>query len=295
MKQWNIKYYLKEGIHNFFSHRFMTVAAITVIAACLLITASFSLIAYNLDLKIADLETQSEIVVFVDETYTREQAQAIGAQITAIENVSKAEFITKEQALENYKAKMGEDAFILEGLENDNPLRDSYRITMKNISLHQETVNALSQIPGIAETSSKKEFSDKLIRIRSVVNAISYTLVAMLGAVSIFIISNTVKLAMFARREEIAIMRMVGATNHFIRTPFVVEGLCLGEVAALLAFFMEWGVYNYIAKDLVEASGIMSLVEFGTFSTPLLLVMLVAGMIVGVGGSVMTIRKFLKV
>lgn len=295
MKHWNFKYYIKEGITNFFSHRFMTMAAITVITACLLITSSFSLLAYNLDLQVAKLETQSEIMVWVDEALERPQAEGLLSQIQALPNVSAAEFIPKEQSLESYKQEMGEDAYILEGLEQDNPLRDGYRISMKDISLHAETVAALEQVDGIADSTSKKEFSDKLIQIRGVVNAICYTLVAMLGAVSIFIISNTVKLALFARREEIAIMRMVGATNHFIRTPFVVEGLVLGEVAAALAFGLEWLVYDYITQSLVNATGLMNMIPFSQFAGPLAIIMMLVGLVLGVGGSVLTIRKFLKV
>ena len=212
-----------------------------------------------------------------------------------MDNVETVEFIPKEESLEDYKEQMGDDAYILEGLENDNPLRDGYRIVMKDVSLHQETVDALEKIDGIASTTSKKEFSDKLVKMRSVVNAISYTLIAMLGAVSIFIISNTVKLAMFARREEIAIMRMVGATNHFIRSPFIVEGLVLGEIAALVAFGLEWLIYDYIAEGVVGSTGLMEMVAFPQFALPLLLLMLAAGLVLGSGGSVLTIRKFLKV
>ena len=171
MKRFNLRYYLKEGISNFFSHRLMSVAAITVIAACLLITSSFSLVAYNLGIQVADLETQSEIMLWVDETYTRPQAQALEEEIKQVDNVEQVEFIPKEESLEDYKEQMGDDAYILEGLENDNPLRDGYRIVMKDVSLHQETVDALEKIDGIASTTSKKEFSDKLVKMRSVVNA----------------------------------------------------------------------------------------------------------------------------
>lgn len=295
MRKQNIGYYLKEGFHNVFSHRLMSMAAVTVIAACLLITSSFSLVAYNLDLKIADLETQSEIVVFIDQAATREQAVAVEEKIRTLSNVLEVAFISKEEGLDNYKEQMGEDAYVLEGLENDNPLRDGYRITMKDISLHQQTLDELTEIPEIATISSKKDFSDKLIQIRSVVNAISYAMIAMLGAVSIFIISNTVKLAMFARREEIAIMRMVGATNHFIRSPFLIEGMILGELAALLSFGLQWLVYDYIAINLIGASGLMQMVAFSEFAVPLLLIMLGCGLVLGMGGSVLTIRKFLKV
>ena len=124
---------------------------------------------------------------------------------------------------------------------------------------------------------------------------ISYTLIALLGAVSVFIIANTVKLAMLARREEIAIMKMVGATNHFIRAPFVVEGITLGLCGALLAFFVQWGVYQYVTGQLVKGTAILTMVPFTQVWQPTLGVMLLAGLVLGVGGSVLTIRKFLKV
>ena len=199
MKRWNLSYYLKEGVSNFFSHRLMSVAAITVITACLLITSSFSLMAYNLSLQVAKLETQSEIMVWVEDSYDQAKARELEGQILALDNVEEAQFIPKEDSLEDYKNQLGEDAYILEGLEDDNPLRDGYRVTMRDISLHQQTVEGLEGIEGIAETTSKKEFSDSLIKVRGVVNAICYTLIAMLGAVSIFIISNTVKLAKIGR------------------------------------------------------------------------------------------------
>ena len=183
----------------------------------------------------------------------------------------------------------------MEELRNDNPLRDSYQITMKDVSLHKETVEALEDLDGVAASSSMQEVSDRLIQIRKVVNLISVTLVALLGAVSVFIIANTVKLAMFARKEEIAVMKMVGATNHFIRAPFVVEGMFLGMCAALLAFFVQWGVYAYVTKQLAEGTAILTMVSFTTVWQPVLGVMLAAGLILGVGGSVITIRRFLKV
>lgn len=297
MKRFNLRYYLKEGISNFFSHRLMSVAAITVIAACLLITSSFSLVAYNLGIQVADLETQSEIMLWVDETYTRPQAQALEEEIKQVDNVETVEFIPKEESLEDYKEQMGDDAYILEGLENDNPLRDGYRIVMKDVSLHQETVDALEKIDGIASTTSKKEFSDKLVKMRSVVNAISYTLIAMLGAVSIFIISNTVKLAMFARREEIAIMRMVGATNGFIRWPFVYEGFLFGLIGAAVAFLLQWGLYGAVAKGVAnnDTLQLIQIIPFTEMWLPVAGTFAAAGVVIGVGGSLSAIRKFLQV
>ena len=288
-------YFLREGLRGIFVHGFMSFAAITVIAACLLITATFSLVAYNIDLRIRDLESQSEIVVYIDDTVPREEAIALGREIRALDNVENAEFVTKEAFFDDYLEGLGDDAFIMEGLRDDNPLRDSYRVTMKDVSRHEETVEALESIAGVASSNSSKEVSDRLIQIRRVTNLVSYTLILLLGVVSVFIISNTVKLAMFARKEEIAIMKMVGATNHFIRAPFVVEGVLLGVCAAVLAFLMQWGVYGYITDQLAAGTAVLEMMPFSAFWQPLAAVLLAAGLVLGVGGSTVTIRKFLKV
>ena len=288
-------YYVREGLSSVFVHGFTSLAAMLVIAACLMITGTFALVAYNLDLQIRELEGQSEIVVYIDENVSRDNALALGQKIRALDNVKTAEFVTKEQLFEDYLDSLGEDAYVMEELRDDNPLRDSYQITMDDVSLHADTVKALENINGVAASSSMQEVSERLIQIRQVVNLISYTMVALLGGVSVFIIANTVKLAMFARKEEIAIMKMVGATNHFIRAPFVVEGMFLGLSAATLAFFVLWGVYAYVSAQLAEGTAILTMVAFAAVWKEVLAIMLGAGLLLGVGGSVITIRRFLKV
>ncbi len=288
-------YFVREGISSVFVHAFTSFAAMLVIAACLMITGIFSLVAHNIDLQVRELAGKSEIVIYIEETVSREDAQGLGSRIRKIDNVKTAQFITKEQLFEDYLESLGDEAYVMEELRDDNPLRDSYQITMNDPSLHSETVKALEELRGVAASSSMQEVSDRLVQIRRVVNLVSVTLVALLGAVSVFIISNTVKLAMFARKEEIAIMKMVGATNHFIRAPFVVEGMFLGLFAGLLAFGVQWGVYAYVTAQLAEGTAILTMVPFNTVWKPVLGLMVGSGLLLGVGGSVITIRRFLKV
>lgn len=301
-KRWNqssrkagFAYFVREGLSSVFVHGFTSLAAMLVIAACLMITGIFTLVSYNLDLQIQDLESKSEIVIYIDESVSREDAQALKDRILTIENIKTAEFVTKEELFENYLEGLGDDAYVMEELREDNPLRDSYEITMKDVSLHQQTVEALEGLEGVASSSSMQEASERLFQLRQVVRMICVTLVALLGGVSVFIIANTVKLAMFARKEEIAVMKMVGATNHFIRAPFVVEGMFLGMCAALLAFFVQWGVYAYVTAQLAEGTAILTMVPFSTVWSPALGLLLGAGLLLGTGGSVITIRRFLKV
>lgn len=291
----DIAYFFKEGISGIRLHGLMSFAAVTVIAACLLIISTFALVAYNIDVLIDGLASQNEIAVFVDETLSREEAQALADSLASVPNVSSVTFIPKEEAFENYLDMLGEDAYVMEDLREDNPLRDEYRVVMTDVARHDETVEAIKEVMGVAATNSEKEISDRLIQMKNIVNAVSYALMALLGAVSVFIISNTVRLAMFARREEISIMKMVGATDGFIRAPFVIEGAVLGLLSGVFAFLAEWGVYDYIATKLVESSGIFDMVAFAAVWKGLLPVMIGVGVVIGILGSVLTIRKFLKV
>jgi len=288
-------YFLYEGLRSVLVHTFMSFASVTIIAACLLITGTFGLVAYNIDLMVRNLGDMSTIMIFVDETLTEREAKNLLTHLTAVPNVDKALFVSRDALLESFLKSIGEDAHLLEGIEVDNPLRHAYQISMKDIEQHKETVAALMKIDGVASSNSDLEVSDRLVQIRRVVNLISFTLIAMLGAVSVFIISNTVKLALFSRREEIAIMRMVGATNHFIRAPFVVEGVTLGLLAAGLAYLCQWGVYGYITRALGEGTRIFAMVPFVDFSKPLIFILLAVGAFIGVVGSSLSIRKFLKV
>ena len=288
-------YFLREGLTSAFVHGFTSFAAMLVIAACLMITGMFALVAHNLDIQVQELAGKSEIVIYIDDSVSRADAQELGKKIRALDNIKTAVFVTKEQLFEDYLDSLGEDAYVMEELREDNPLRDSYQITMDDVSLHAETVEALEKIKGVAQSSSMQEVSERLIQIRQVVHLISFTMVALLGAVSVFIIANTVKLAMFARKEEIAVMKMVGATNHFIRAPFVVEGMFLGLCAAVLAFFVLWGVYAYVGGQLAEGTAILTMVPFADVWQRVLSMMAGAGLLLGVGGSVITIRRFLKV
>ena len=170
-------YYVREGLSSVFVHGFTSLAAMLVIAACLMITGTFALVAYNLDLQIRELEGQSEIVVYIDENVSRDNALELGKKIRALDNVKTAEFVTKEQLFEDYLDSLGEDAYVMEELRDDNPLRDSYQITMDDVSLHADTVKELENINGVAASSSMQEVSERLIQIRQVVNLISYTMV----------------------------------------------------------------------------------------------------------------------
>ena len=225
-------YYWKEGLRNIFKHGFMSVAAIVIMVACLILTGTVTLIAYNIDLSIVDLQQSNEIVVWIDENLTTREAKDLQPQFEKIENTATVEFEDRDVALEKYRKELGDDAGILDDYNSsNNPLRNSYILTLKDSTKAEETIADIGMIEGVASVRADEAVIGKLIQIQHVFNIIALAMVAGLAVISIFIISNTVKLAMFARREEISIQKIVGATNWFIRWPFVIEGMIIGLIA----------------------------------------------------------------
>lgn len=292
----SVSYFWKEGLRNIFLHGFMSFAAVSIIIACLLITGSVALVSYNIDLKIVSLQKQSEIVVFLDDSLSLSEAEAVGERLLKIDNVASAEFRSADDALQEFRKSLGDNADILQGFDDkNNPLRNEYHVRLKDVTKMPQTVAAIDALPEVAKHRVNEDTIAMLVKVQRVFKAVSAALVLALGLISIFIISNTVKLAMFTRRDEIAIQKMVGATNWFIRWPFVIEGGVLGFFAGAVAFFAQWGVYARLAG---VAGGVLpsfELVPFAFIHSLVLSVFLVAGVVVGVGGSVLTIRRFMDV
>ena len=295
MKKNNIGYLLREGVRGVFLHGFMSFAAIWVTVACLLIMGTFGLVLFNLNEMILELEKENEVLVYIDEDYSEAEAKSVGSQINMITNVHKAEFVSREEALENFLDQMGNES-VFDGLASDT-LRDRFVVSMEDNSKMKETCKEIGQIEGVAEISAHYEISEGFQTIQRVLNIASAIIITVLFVVSMLIISNTVKLAMYDRKDEIGIMKMVGATNGFIRWPFVVEGFILGFLAAVIAFFMQWGLYNLLDTRITAADSLnlIHLVPFIDVIEIVAICYAVVGFVVGVFGSVLSIRKFLKV
>ncbi len=288
-------YYIHEGINSIFTHGFMSFASICIIVACLLIMGSFTLLALNVDDIINTMESENVILAFVDDSLSETEARALETQIEAIPNVANAEFVTRDQSWESF-VESYQNNTLFEGLDS-SVLRHRFVVYIDDIGQMEETQNAIREVPGIGGVNAHLEISDGFVRLRNVVTAVSLVLVAILFIISLFIMSNTVKLTTFERKDEIAIMKMVGATSGFIRWPFVVEGLILGLVGSLLAFILQWGVYELVINRFIGNSGIafLTFMPFGAVAVPLLIAFLVVGMGVGVIGSLIAIKNYLKV
>ena len=294
-RKFDFQYYCSEGFHSIFTHGFMSFAAVCMIVACLLIMGSFSLVAVNLDNMVGDLEAENLFLAYVDDSYTEEEARALQPEIEAVPNVSTVTFVTKAEAMDDYRAGR-EDNPLLADLP-DSVLRDRFEIHVNDIEQMEATVEQVQGISGVANTRAALEIAQGFVMVRNIAAGVAIVLVAILAVVSLFIIANTTKLATFYRREEIAIMKMCGATNAFIRWPFVVEGMILGLTGALIAFFVQWGVYELVSKAVIQTNGLslITILPFPSLALQFLLVFIVAGLLIGVVGSVLAIRKFLQV
>jgi len=295
MAKHDFRYFFSEGLSNMFSHGFMSFATIGITVACLLIMGTFTLVAVNADANLKDLEASNEILAYVDENYTETQVQEVGKRLEALTNVASVTFISREQAMESFVADYPDEE-LFQGLDPEI-LRDRYSIKLHDLELQRETVQQLRTVQGVADISAYEEVAEGFIAIRNVATIVCVALIVILFVVSVFITSNTIRLTTFDRREEIAIMRMVGATNGFIRWPFVYEGFLLGVLSAAIAFGLQWLLYAAVAQgvDTSDTMQLLRILPFEELWKPVAVTFLGAGMMIGIGGSLSAIRKFLQV
>lgn len=288
-------YLFKEGIRNMFTHGFMSFAAVCVTVACLVIIGGFSLIIYNLSLFVSDMEQQNRVLVCIDENYDTVTAKSVGSAINLVANVREAVFMSREEAGKRFiEQQGGGEAY--DGIDSST-FRDRFVVTLEDNSKMKETVEQLRAIQGVAEVYDRPEIADGITTIQRVLNIVSIGIIVVLLVVSLFMISNTIKLAMYDRRDEIGIMKMIGATNRFIRFPYFVEGFLIGVISGAVAFFLEWGLYDLLATRVsrMQSLQLFKIVPFQEVFSPMVVTFGVAGLFVGMFGSVMSIRKFLDV
>lgn len=295
MKSNKIGYLVKEGFKSISTHGFMSFATVTIVVACLVIMGSFSLIAVNISSMLDALESDNQVIAYVEETLSEDEARALQPEIEYISNVASAQFVTREEAMEEF-ASQYDDETLFQDVDS-SVFRNRYIIYLDDISLMEQTQSDLSQIPGVAKVNAYLEVAEGFVTVRNVVSAVSMILIIVLVVVSIFIMANTIKLATYSRQEEIAIMKMVGASNNFIRFPFVVEGLVLGILGGALGFLLEWGIYDVVANRIMTGlmGNLITVIPFASLSVVVLAIYLAVGIIVGAFGSSIAIRNYMKV
>lgn len=285
-------YLVKEGFKNVWSNRIMSIASVCVLVSCLILTGAAELLSLNVEKVVDSVGQSNETTVYLKDSVSELEAVYIGKDIEKIDNVSSVRFYSKDNAFETYREELGDELFERIS-EESNPLPDSYIVAMDDLSLYEDTVKKIQAVDGVDTISNRSEIAKKLTDISNLVNMICIWVVIALIIISLFIIANTIRATMYSRRFEISIMKSVGATNGFVRLPFLVEGIIIGLISSIVATGCISFLYN---------AGMNAIEQFIPFtSIPLSDVIvfvaaayLIAGVLIGFFGSFISIRKYLK-
>ncbi|MBE6824612.1 MAG: ABC transporter permease [Ruminococcaceae bacterium] len=285
-------YLIKEGFKNIWSNRMMSLASVGVLISCLILTGSAIMLSVNVSTIVASVGDSNVTTVYLDDDITELEAVYIGKTLSGIENVTDATFYPKDEAILAYKDVLGEEVFVnMSG--DDNPLPHAYHIVMADLSLYDQTVEKLLSVDGVNSVSSRSDVAEKLTSLNTLVTMMSFWIVLALAIISLFIISNTIRMTMFSHRFEISIMKSVGATDSFVRIPFVIEGIIIGLVSAGISVGALILLYDAVIKA-VQNILPFEYVPFTDVMWFIIIAFVAAGVLVGALGSLLSIRKYLK-
>lgn len=291
------KYLIKEGFRNTWANRMMSIASICVLMSCLVLIGCASMIFANIDSFISRIEDENVVMVFIKDSATKDDIEKMGDLLNGNGNVKETEFVPKEKAWKDQLATMDEaEAKFFTEMSSDIPLPNAYKVTVEDLTQLETTINEIKQLDNIETIRENQNLAKKIVSIRHGIEVIAVVIIAVLLAISIFIISNTIKLTVYSRRLEISIMKSVGATNSFVRMPFIVEGIILGVVSGIISLGLVWGLYEFAIKQFHEliASLNFTLINFGDYALAMFGAFIGIGILTGVGGSVLTMGKYLN-
>jgi len=303
MKIYSIRYLFGEGFRSIFRHKLMSFASIGVLTACLLLIGASLLTADNVNALIGNVEAENKIIAFLDD-FTAEETETetakVRQELEKIANINEITYVSKEEALAEEKERLGEDSYLLDGFEDENPYPAHFILSVHSLEDFAGTVQKISAIEHVYQVNSAANVAQMLLSFRNTVQTAGIVIFIILVLVSLVIISNTVRISVFSRRREINIMKMVGATDRFIRTPFMVEGVLLGVFSGLLALGLlalpyAWLTAKFDLSLLFSIGSYTGLVPFGQSLRYLLPGFLLAGILTGLLGSTTSLRKHLKV
>ena len=301
MKWSSFRYLTKQGLHNLRANRLMSLASIGVLTACLLLTGIAGLFSANVNSLVEYLGDQNETVVYLDQGLSDEQLASVDQTLRSMPGLAAVTYVSQEEVLETYKGYMSEYADLFNDFEEDNPFHANYRVVLEDLNRMDEMIAQLEQIDGVYSVSAPTQLSSVFLTIQRAVTYAGWALVAVLALVSVVVISNTIRLTVFARRKEINIMKYVGATNGFIRWPFFVEGTSVGLISGLLAAGLVIGAYALVVNKVGAMSGFWGpilgscLLSVGQVWPIVVGAFLIFGVIIGSIGTATSIRKYLEV
>ncbi len=293
----SLRYLTKEGFRNVWTNRMMSLASICVLMSCLVLIGSAAMVFLNIDSLLARIEEENVVMVYVQDETTDSQLEEMKNQINSLGNIKEVEFVSKEKAWQEQLDTMGEaEAEFFTDVSSDIPLPDAYKVTVDNLDYFDKTVDELNGLDHVDIIRENRDLAQRLVAIRQGISIISIVVVAVLLLISLFIISNTIRLTVYSRRLEISIMKSVGATNNFVRFPFVIEGMILGIFSGALGLGLVWGLYELAIKQFADLLASLNLkaISFTDYALVMLGLFILIGVVCGVGGSLVTMRKYLN-
>ena len=298
MRLGSFAYLLKQGAKNTYLNKAMSFASVGVLTACLVLVGLATLFSENVKSIVGYVQQQNEIVIYLDDELSVGQEANIDRHLRSMKNVVSVEYISKEQAFEEQKEKLG---VLLEGYENEDVFPASYSVKVDDLSTIEQDIENIKKLAGVYRVDAPTDIADIMVKAERGVSVGGSVVVVVLLIVSLVIIMNTIKITVYGRRKEINIMKFVGATNGFIRMPFLIEGMILGAISATFSFFIVWyfyqQVFTAITTDMTGwlSSAAQTLIPFKTFAPLLIIAYIFIGVIIGGFGSIMSVRKHLKV
>ena len=293
----SFRYLFKEGFRNTWSNRMMSIASICVLMSCLVLIGCASLIFLNIESLLGRIEEENVVMVYIQDDTSDADIAAMDTQLKGLDNVKEVEFVPKEDAWADQLSTMEEaQAQFFTEISSDIPLPDAFKVTVDDLTYFDQTVSQIEQLDHIDTIRENKDLAEKLVTIRHGVEVISIVIVAVLLAISVFIISNTIKLTVYSRRLEISIMKSVGATNSFVRLPFVVEGMILGIISGVISLGLVWAFYEFAIHQFSDLLSSLQLdaLNFADYALPMLGIFIAIGIVTGVGGALISMGRYLN-
>ena len=295
MKMRTSEYMVRETLISLKRHNWMSIASISTVAVSLFVLGIFMILVLNMNRMASFLESQVQISVYLKDDLSKEDIRGIGDDIRGLQGIDTVEYISRADAEKRLRERLGEQAYLLDALGEENPLPDSYEVTVRDPSMVETAAKAIAEFSGVEQTKYGQDVVEHLFDITRLIRIFGLVLMLLLAGATLFIISNTIRLTVFARRKEVAIMKYVGATDWFIRWPFVLEGIVMGFAGGVVAAIALKLVYAAAAAKIYDTLAFFPLIPEQPFMTIIGMLIVISGMAIGALGSSISLKRFLKV
>ncbi len=289
------EYFIQEVFHSLRRNNWMTFASIGTVAVSLFVLGVFLILVLNMNRLAGMLESQVQISVYLEDHLTDREKRQIGYDIESLQGIDSVTYADRETAKERLKERLGDQKYLLDALSEDNPLPDAFEVTVTTPAVVESAAGAIAAMQGVEEAKYGQDVVEHLFDITRLMRIFGFVLMGLLGGATLFIISNTIRLTVFARRKEIAIMKYVGATDWFIRWPFLLEGIVLGCIGGFIAAVALRSFYAAMAAKIYSTLAFFPLMPQYPFMNYVTLAILLAGIAIGAIGSVISLKRFLRV